>query len=401
MIFAELLLLNTFVVLLLFIFTLVFFYFFRTVERSKLPDDQLPFVSIIVPVRNEAGKIARCLDSLSKQDYPRFEVIVVDDRSTDDSAEIISRYVSERPNLKTVTCPEVRPGWLGKCNALAYGSNLARGDWFAFVDADTYHHANSLRDGVSSAISNGVDLISFMPVQELYSFSERVVMPVLLGSFLLGDPFNRINDVNSPRAYAYGQYFILKRKTYEAIGGHERVRDQILDDIALGRAVKAHGFRITAADGRRLYSVRMYTNLAELWSGWTKNLYALIDCNPVFLFGVLILLNIAFVAPYASLVYLLTLIAKDPAQPGVFLASGLLLSQFSLTLIWYWRTSLHYKGVRLWHMTYLPAGSILLTMLYLYSAFCVVSGSKVNWKDRKYGVNTGMKIRSEADVLVK
>jgi len=220
-------------------------------------------------------------------------------------------------------------------------------------------------------------------------------MPVLLGTFLLGDPLNKINDSSNPRAYAYGQYILIKRKTYEAIGGHESVKDQILDDIALGRIAKSKGFRITAVDGRPLYAVRMYTSLQDLWRGWSKNLYALIDCNPLFLAGLLVLLNLVLLAPYLSFVFLIAIIASGVPYPPTGLLAGLLLVQFASIALWFWRTSLHYRGVQPWHILIIPLGAVVLTALYLYSAFCFITGFKVTWKDRSYCLDTSMKIQSE------
>ena len=389
---------DTLVVLMLGVTTFVFFLNFRKTARSGNRPDDLPFISVMVPARNEEGKIRRCLESLLHQDYPNFEVIVVDDRSTDRSAQIIAQIADEHERLKSLSVKDNRVGWLGKCNALDYASKHAQGEWFAFIDADTYHHSNSLRDAVASANKYQVDLISFMPVQELYSFWEQAIMPVLLGSFLLGDPFNKVNDVKNPRAYAYGQYTLIKSDAYRAIGGHHSVRDQILDDIALARVVKGKGYNITAVDGRPLYRVRMYTDLIDLWRGWSKNLYALIDCNPIFLGGVLLLLNLGLVAPYISVAMLTEMIAKG-TQPETAPIAAMLVFQFVCISAWFWRTSLHYKGLKFWHIFFVPIGTLALSALYLYSAFCVITGIRVTWKDREYCVDTSMKIRPEVHAM--
>jgi chlorobactene glucosyltransferase len=397
--FVEFEILDTLVVLFLGATTFVFFHFFRKAERSRFVDEDLPFISVIVPVRNEERKIARCLKSLLKQNYPKFEIIVIDDRSTDASFQIISQIAQEHKDIKVLSCHETRLGWLGKCNALDFASRHASGTWLVFTDADTYHQPNSLRDALSSAIINGVDLISFMPVQELYSFWERAVMPVLLGSFLLGDPFNKINDPNDPRSYAYGQYILIKSDTYQAIGGHQSVKDQILDDIAIGRVTKSKGFAITAVDGRPLYTVRMYTGLQDLWQGWSKNLYALIECNPVFLIGVLVLLNLGLLAPYVGLIVLLSMVTTNAPCLEASTIAAMLFFQFALISLWFWRTGLHYKGLQPWHILLVPIGTVALTLLYLYSAFCFITGLKVTWKDRRYSVDTSMRIRPEVQTV--
>src|SRR5262249_43004400 len=161
------------------------------------------------------------------------------------------------PQVKFVKGKDAPSGWIGKCNALAHAVGYASGAWFLFTDADTCHTPNSVRDAVSYAIKNEVDLISFVPMQELGSFWERLLMPVLLSSFLVGDPFHAVNNPKRKLAYAYGQYILCRRSSYLAIGGHQSVRDEIVEDHAIARVFKQKGYKICVADGKTLYSVRM------------------------------------------------------------------------------------------------------------------------------------------------
>lgn len=392
MLFTAFLILNTLALVVLVALMLSFFATFRSIPKTSLPDVQLPSISVLVPVRNEEGKVGRCLESLAQQDYPDFEIIVVDDKSTDASGRIIAELAKRFSNIKVIQGRESRPGWLGKCNALNHASPHATGDWLVFSDADTYHHPSSLRDAVSAALKYKVDMISFMPVQELYSFSERVIMPVLLGSFLMGDPTNSINDPKSPRAYAYGQYIMVKRTTYDAIGGHESVKDQILDDISIGRVTKEKGFSVTACDGRPLYTVRMYTNFSELWNGWTKNAYALINCSPVSLIGVVVLLNLCLFAPFVTL----AVSAASPSSvtgmiPPALLWSALVI-QFVCMMIWYARSTVYYRGLSPFCFLLLPLGAVLTSALYINSAYCFITGRQVKWKDRDYSVDSSQRV---------
>ncbi len=388
-------LLNTLLVLMWTGLTFLFFAYFRRLQGRSLPDSDLPFISVIVPARNEGGKIRRCLESLARQNYPNYEVIAVDDRSVDDTGAIIAEVASRYPHVKCVRGQDTPPGWIGKCNALVTAQKHASGKWFLFTDADTCHTPDSLRYSVSYALANNAELISFMPVQELGSFWEKVVMPVLLGSFLCGDPMNTINDRTNDRAYAYGQYILVRRDVYESVGGHEAVHDQILDDISFARVVKGHGYHIMAADGRLLYRVRMYTNLQTLWQGWTKNLYALIECKLLYLLIVICLINTALCGPFvqAGLVtgwWLRGEIAHD--LPTLTTLTGI---QLALLLAWYRRTSQHYIGVGFRHFFLLPFGCLTVTVLYLHSAYLVLSGHKVSWKGRRYTVNTSKSIEPE------
>ena len=370
--------------------TFLFFLYFRKLTASTLQDNELPFVTVIVPARNEEGKIGRCLESLAVQDYPNYEVIAVNDRSDDRTGEIIESIAKKHPQIKCINGVEAPPGWIGKCSALvqAVKHSSGHGQWYLFTDADTCHTPNSLRYSMSYAVRNNAELISFMPVQELGSFWERTVMPVLLGSFLCGDPLNTINEHTNERAYAYGQYILVRRDVYEAVGGHESVHDQILDDISLARITKKHGYHITSADGRLLYKVRMYTDLESLWQGWTKNLYALIDCNIVYLLTVLILLNTAILAPFVSSGILFWSILQQESAATLTVMTAFILCQFVLLGAWYKRCSEHYIGVDWRHFFLLPIGSLTVSLLYLHSAYLVHSGKKVSWKGRRYTVDT-------------
>ena len=400
---TGLILINTFLLVTLFGLTFVFFQRFHRVDALKLQSgEKLPFVSVIVPARNEQGKIARCLESLLKQDYDAYEIVVIDDRSTDDTAEIIERIAASNARIKFVRNSQDAPsGWIGKCNALVKAVPHASGDWFIFTDADTCHSPQSLRLSVQHAQTKNADLISFMPLQELGSFWERLVMPVLLGSFLIGDPLNKINDPEDPRAYAYGQYILVKRSVYESVGGHTSVRDQILDDIVFARIVKKHGYRIFAADGAPLYSVRMYVDLPSLWQGWTKNVYALLECRLDFLFSVLLLLNAALILPFLHLAMILDTLINHQISPADINIFGLVAVEFALLYSWYHITKKHYVGVKPHHFWLLPFGSLFVTAIYLASAFCVCTGTQVNWKGRRYRVTDTMAIAPDGGLIAE
>jgi chlorobactene glucosyltransferase len=388
---VSLFMVSTFLTLLTFsmyVLTCAFYKFLRPVYPAKLADRDLPFVSICVPARNEEKKIARCLDSLISQNYPSFEIIVVDDRSTDATAEIIESFVAKDARVKLVRGKDTPSGWIGKCNALAHAVGYASGDWFAFTDADTFHQPNSIRDAVCHGLTNKADLVSFMPMQELGSFPERLVMPLLLGSFLLGDPFHSVNDPAAQRAYAYGQYIITRRSSYLAVGGHQSVRDEILEDHALSRVFKEKGYRILVGDGKSLYSVRMYTDLESMWQGWTKNLYSLIESRIGNLFLVLFLINSTILYPFVQVPVLIQLFVGGESPATLQILAIPVLLQLLVVYLWYRKTSEHHAGIGPKQFFLLPFGALAVSVLYLHASFLVLSGGQVNWKGRRYTVNT-------------
>jgi chlorobactene glucosyltransferase len=399
----SLLLLDTLFICGLYGLTLAFYVLLKSVESSKKANKDLPFISVLVPARNEETKIARCLESLLAQDYPNFELVVIDDRSTDRTGEIIGELAKRDARVKFVHGKDAPSGWIGKCNALAYAVGHASGDWFVFTDADTYHHKNSLRDAVSHASDNRIDMLSFVPMQELGSFSETLIMPPLLSAFLLGDPFHTVNDPSAERAYAYGQYILCRRSSYMAIGGHHSVRDEIVEDHALARVFKEKGYKIEIVDGKSLYSVRMYTDLTSLWLGWTKNLYSFIESKLFYLVLILTMMYAVLVQPFVNVCDVASLwVAVDgDASEYLWRMTALVVVQIGVLALWFRRTSDHFDGVKWYHFFLLPFSYFALSALYLHAAFLVHTGGQVNWKGRRYVVNARRTIEPTASNLLE
>ncbi len=402
MILFSLFLGSTLLIATLFALTFAFYTFIRSVEKSKIADRDLPFVSILVPARNEEAKIGRCLESLLQQNYPNFEVIVIDDRSTDRTGEIIEGFARKDKRVRYVQGKDAPDGWIGKCNALAHAVGYASGEWYVFTDADTWHKPNSIRDSVSHGITNKADLLSFVPLQELGSFWERLIMPVLLCTFLVGDPFHKVNDQKCKiYAYAYGQYILCRRSSYLAVGGHQSVRDEIVEDHALGRVFKNKGYKVLVGDGKTLYTVRMYTDLISLWQGWTKNLYSLIDSNVIFMLGIVAVINIAVVGPYLELGTVSAMWLSGENSTGLVILSQLVALQFLMLVFWYGLTQEHRSGVNWLNFFTLPLGSVVTSGLYFHAAYLVLSGTQVNWKGRRYRVNASKTIQPQTPNKVK
>jgi chlorobactene glucosyltransferase len=388
MLLFGLIMLNSVLVLLLGSLTIVFFAYFLRIKPDELSKENLPFVTVLVPARNEERSIRRCLESLVAQDYPNFEIVVINDRSTDKTGDFIAELTAKYPIIKAVESDDAPPGWIGKCNALVRGVREARGDWYVFTDADTCHKKESLKYAVGFALNKGSDMVSFMPVQELKSFWERLIMPVLLGSFLVGDPLNTINDPEDERAYAYGQYILVKRAVYEAIGGHESVHDQILDDIVIARVAKGKGYQVNAASGMLLYKVRMYTDFESVWHGWTKNAYALIECRPSYLALILSLINAGILFPFIHALIVGGLFLAGTNTLSFHIMIGCVVVEMAMLMHWFRQTGRYYEGIKWYHFFLLPFGSIAVTALYLRSAQLVHTRQSVQWKGRSYVVDS-------------
>ncbi len=235
-------------------------------QRSDSPDQ--PVVSVIIPARNEEDSIGACLRSIASQSGIQFEVIVVNDQSTDRT-----RRIAEEFNGVRVIDVNILPlGWIGKNHACHVGSQAAKGKWLLFTDADTIHRRSSLKYAIREADHYAVDMLSYSPKQEVHGFLERALMPVVFAELRRQYPPKLVSVPSSPVAAANGQYLLITRETYDLIGGHAAVKDKLLEDVELARLVKNHGRRIRFRYGRDAVSTRMYRNFAAMCEGWTKNL---------------------------------------------------------------------------------------------------------------------------------
>lgn len=342
-------------------------------------------VSIVIPARNEAGNIERCLRSVFSQDYPALEVIVVDDGSTDDTPRILAELRAIEPRLTVLRGAPLPHGWTGKNFAIAQGVSVARGDWLLFLDADTWLQPAAVRATVAHAAERGIGLLSLVLHEQLVGFWERVLEPIVILVVALMLPMRAMADPERPGvAYAYGPFMLVRRDAYEKAGGHEAQREQVLEDSALARAVKAAGFPVQLCDARALASVRMYEDLAEIWRGWTKNSFLSAGRrvrNVVLLVaGVSV---IAFVPPVLLAAAVVQLLTTGYLEAGVLLTTGIAALQavFLLYLGWRCHRELDVPGR---YVLFLPLGAAMFDALLCYSTYRIVRGAGVDWKGRTY-----------------
>jgi chlorobactene glucosyltransferase len=241
---------------------------------SDVPPASGTLVSVIVPARNESAAIETVVRSVLASTYEPLELVVLDDRSTDETAAIVERLAVEDARLRLVRGEPLPNGWYGKPWACLQGYRVARGDLLLFTDADTRHEPELLARAVGALRAERADLVTVAPRQRCETFWERLVMPQIW--LLLGIRYHpsRVNRARRERdVIANGQFILLPRESYEAVGTHEAVRQEVAEDLALAQAFHRAGRRIHFAFADRLMETRMYQSLPHLVEGWSKNLY--------------------------------------------------------------------------------------------------------------------------------
>jgi len=334
------------------------------------PDSARPEVSVVVPARNEEACLAACLASLAAQQAVPFEIIVVDDGSTDRTAAIARSF----PGVKVPAAGPLPEGWSGKSAALNTGVQHARGEWLLFTDADTVHLPGSLARALDEAKRHGAAMLSYSPAQELHGFIQRAVMPVIFAELASTYRPREVCDPNSPAAAANGQYLLITREAYGAVGGHAAIAKCLLEDVELARAVKRSGRRIRFRFGGDAVRTRMYRNFPELVEGWTKNL-ALLFKAPVRL-AFMRLLEFAVLAGSLALVALG--LSGSAARMALLAATAVAVVYLKLL----WRIRKAHAGVASSALAVfgLPIFSYLLLRSKLYYKW----RRSVTWKGRQY-----------------
>lgn len=270
---------------------------FRRMERYGTPVN-FPRVAILVPARNEAANIEACIRSLLAQDYAHFEIMALDDHSTDRTGAILAELAAAAPRLRVLNSMPLPPGWLGKhwaCDQLARATDA---ELILFTDADTRHHPDALANAVSALLQQDADLVTALPRQRVVSWGEKLIVPLLPWSIFYFLPLAAAQRLCIPALSAtIGQFMLFRRAAYAAIGGHAAVRQHIADDLALGRRVIAHGLRWRLLDGSARVECRMYRNSRDAFDGFSKNLFAAFDYKPWLLVPIWLWLGIVFLSP--------------------------------------------------------------------------------------------------------
>lgn len=346
-------------------------------QEKNLKHGNNSLVSVLIPVRNEEKNIKNCLDSLLNQDYPRLEIIVLDDNSTDRTFSIVKNITQNNPKVRLVKGEKLPSGWNGKNWACHQLSGLARGEWLLFTDADTIHYSHSVSTAVTAAQKNGFDFITCIPHLVAKTWAEKLYMPIIHFAFIVLLPFRLINySGNSCIPLGIGPFMLIRKKFYFYCGGYKAIKTDIVDDIALSKRVKKSGGKVSVIGGEKMVKVRFYRSFREVWNGFSKNSYQAIGANPHYVVGIFLICYFLFIFPYLHLWG-----ALHSSQSLFFpLFQVGLISLMKVILALRFHSSIIY-GL-------LHPLSIVFALLILFNSLRLsVFKKKIEWKERFYPVD--------------
>ena len=342
-----------------------------------------PKVSIILPARNEEDFIGKCLDSLIDQDYENYEIVVIDDSSDDSTGKIIEQYAKKNPKIVAVSAREKPEGWMGKNWACMEGFRNSNGELLLFTDADTTHSRRVISLAASHLLSFDLDALSAIPKMLTFDFWTKVTLPMI--STFLHSRFSALN-VNNPKkktGYFFGSFFIIKRKTYEAIGMHEGVRHEIIEDGALGKKTKESGYKIKMVRGDHLIEAVWARDKDTLWNALKRLMV------PLYLQSGKIAIGIFFAVVFLLFVPFPIAAAYAIFPVDTFSGKLVCIASSVASILIYIGAVIEAKmglGLRFVHALFAPLGSLVVIMGFLSGLLQAKSNSSVSWRGRSYSM---------------
>jgi chlorobactene glucosyltransferase len=332
-----------------------------------------PFVSVMIPARNEEENIERCINSLLNQTYNDYEILVINDNSTDSTQQILERLAAENERVHVYNGKELPHNWFGKPFALQQLSEKAKGQIFLFTDSDTVHNRESVSWAVTNMQTNNADFISGYVGQKLVTFGERITVPVIffLTGFVIPMFLNKIVK-SGYFAAAVGQYIVIKRDVFLASGGFEPIKKKTSEDIYMARYIKSRGYKTEFLDITDQVSCRMYKSCFEGVCGIGKNIYDFLGKNPALLLMIAALIFLFFFLPFPLLI-------KSIVTDNVFLPQ-LIAVNILFTLTW----TVLFLGRKIkWYNAFLwPFLYCTLFYMVIWSFYRTVTGRGFFWKGR-------------------
>ena len=344
--------------------------------NSNMPENS-PFVSVIVPARNEEDHLEKCLFSLQQQDYPNIEFIIVDDCSIDKTRDIIQKYVKKDTRFKMIKLNQEKQNWVGKNWACYNGYLISTGKYLLFTDADTEHSTNSISTSISYLYRNKLDVLTLFPKLICQDFWSKIIMPFLISMIYIVYSPIRLNSKKDPTAYLIGGFILIKRTVYEQIGGHETVKRSFVEDKSLGEILKTSGFNIKILEAKNNLKSFSKIGFNHNFSAMQRALSAsLVTTNILIAFPVIIFGFIALIIPYYLFFYDLY----------GFYSFNLI---FSSLILFFMLSSYFFEFKNILHtnkifVLFHPLSALIQLFALFYCTVKVALGYDFIWSDRKY-----------------
>jgi chlorobactene glucosyltransferase len=351
--------------------------------KSKLPDP-VPLVSVLIPARNEEMNITACLDSLQKQDYPHFEILVLDDNSTDNTARLVDKLAETDKRIQLLKGERLPEGWAGKPFACYQLALKAKGDWLLFVDADTTHAPYMLRSVLDVTIQSGASMLSGFPRQITNSLPQKIAIPVLYFIILSWLPLWWLHKSTKRPSLAIGQFLLFPRGEYWRIGGHKAVRNKIMEDVWLSIAINRQGGKHITIDLSTVVSCNMYQTISAMWEGFIKWMHSVATISSVALIALITAAMVFYLIPFYWLWNELHM-APAPSEWRF-----IIIFQIALIFIARWLVDSRFKEPLISTVLH-PAGFSYLIAAVFYGFIQRLLGKSVSWKNRLYSKDSGVK----------
>ena len=349
-------------------------------EKKNMP---MPRVSVILPARNEENFISRCLETLSAQDYKDFEIIAIDDSSEDKTGEIIEKFAKQDSKIVHVSAREKPENWMGKNWACMEGFKKVTGSLLLFTDADTKFEKNVIALTVSHLQSEKLDALTVIPRLRCIDRITKITLPML--STFLHSRYSALN-VNNPKkkvGYFFGSFFMIKKQVYEEIGTHERVKQEIVEDGALGKITKESGYALKMVRGEHLIEALYSRSSKEMWNGLKRLMVPLYHQNASWAIGVFFAVLFILFIPIPFLAY--SIISFDSSLSFTTLLIASIISTITVFLA----SALEAKmglNLSLVNTIFAPLGSIIVVLGFLAGILQANKSTAVSWRGRKYSV---------------
>jgi glycosyltransferase involved in cell wall biosynthesis len=351
-------------------------------DRFESKKHHTPKVSIILPARNEEGFIGKCLESLINQDYENYEIVVIDDSSEDATGNIISDFAKKNSKVIYVTAKPKPEGWMGKNWACMEGYKKATGELLLFTDSDTTHSKNVVSLAVSHLLSLDLDALTVVPKMTCLDAWTKITLPVL--STFLHTRFSalRVNDSSKKTGYFFGSFFVIKRDVYESVGTHEGVKQEIIEDGALGRKVKESGHKMRMVRGDHLIDAVWARDLSTLWNALKRLMIPLYLQNGKIAVGIFFAVLFLLFMPYVFLAYSSLFFGQSQSFSALFwialVSSGLVYAAGLLDS--------RALQIKIQYGVCGPIGSFVVVAGFLCGILQAKSNMAVTWRGRAYSM---------------